>query len=85
MDPEIASNGMGIAHLLSQNSGVGLILHPAGIDVPGTCYYALLKGYLAQRDNASTPALSPISGSTTACRRWSASWPTCRRRRPMAG
>ena len=25
MDPEIASNGMGIAHLLSQNSGVGLI------------------------------------------------------------
>ena len=25
MDPEIANNGMGVAHLLSQNTGVGLL------------------------------------------------------------
>lgn len=31
MDPEIASNGMSITHLLSQNSGVGLI--------PSSCWY----------------------------------------------
>ncbi len=51
MDPEIASNGMGIAHLLSQNSGVGLIPFILLVLMSlGTCYYALLKGYLAQRE-----------------------------------
>lgn len=56
MNPEIETNGMGIAHLLSQNTGVGLIpLILLVLMSLATCYYALLKlwlGYREQRLNA---------------------------------
>ena len=44
MNPEIETSGMGIAHLLSQNTGVGLVpLILLVLMSLGTCYYGLLK------------------------------------------
>nr|WP_239497686.1 hypothetical protein [Aeromonas salmonicida] len=44
MDPEIANNGMGVAHLLSQNTGVGLLPFILLVLMSlGTSYYTLLK------------------------------------------
>lgn len=51
MNPEIETNSMGIYHLLSQNTGVGLIpLILLVLMSIGTCYYALLKLYLCYRE-----------------------------------
>ncbi|HEH9413159.1 MotA/TolQ/ExbB proton channel family protein [Aeromonas salmonicida] len=51
MDPEIANNGMGVAHLLSQNTGVGLLPFILLVLMSlGTCYYTLLKIVLGQRE-----------------------------------
>ena len=56
MNPEIETSGMGIAHLLSQNTGVGLVpLILLVLMSLGTCYYGLLKLWLdhsEQRQNA---------------------------------
>ncbi|MDE7529254.1 hypothetical protein NBL67_19155 [Aeromonas salmonicida] len=51
MDPEITSNGMGVYHLLSQNTGVGLLPFILLVLMSlGTCYYTLLKIVLGQRE-----------------------------------
>ena len=51
MDPEISSNGMGVYHLLSQNTGVGLLPFILLVLMSlGTCYYTLLKIVLGQRE-----------------------------------
>ncbi|MCH7369817.1 MotA/TolQ/ExbB proton channel family protein [Aeromonas sp. MR16] len=51
MNPEIETNSMGIYHLLSQNTGVGLVpLILLVLMSLGTCYYALLKLYLSYRE-----------------------------------
>ncbi|QNF13920.1 MotA/TolQ/ExbB proton channel family protein [Aeromonas jandaei] len=51
MDPEIANNGMGLAHLLTQNSGVGLLPFVLLVLMSlGTCYFALLKIWFAWRE-----------------------------------
>jgi len=51
MDPEITSNGMGVYHLLSQNTGVGLLPFILLVLMSlGTCYYSLLKIVLGQRE-----------------------------------
>lgn len=50
MDPEITSNGMGVYHLLSQNTGVGLLPFILLVLMSlGTCYYTLLKIVLGQQ------------------------------------
>lgn len=51
MNPEVETNAMGIAHLLSQNTGVGLIpLILLVLMSFATCYYALLKLWLGVRE-----------------------------------
>ena len=51
MNPEVDTHAMGIAHLLSQNSGIGLApLILLVLMSLGTCYYALLKLWLGARE-----------------------------------
>ncbi|MGY6037221.1 MotA/TolQ/ExbB proton channel family protein [Aeromonas sp. AE23HZ002T15] len=51
MNPEVETNAMGIAHLLSQNTGAGLIpLILLILMSLGTCYFALLKLWLGIRE-----------------------------------
>ncbi|WP_323919054.1 MotA/TolQ/ExbB proton channel family protein [Aeromonas caviae] len=51
MNPEIETSGMGITHLLSQNTGVGLVpLILLVLMSLGTCYYGLLKLWLDHRE-----------------------------------
>ncbi|MGL5340582.1 MAG: MotA/TolQ/ExbB proton channel family protein [Aeromonas veronii] len=51
MDPTIANNSMGLAHLLTENNGVGLLPFVLLVLMSiGTCYLALLKPWLALRE-----------------------------------
>lgn len=51
MNPEVDTHAMGIAHLLSQSSGIGLVpLILLVLMSLGTCYYALLKLWLGARE-----------------------------------